>query len=757
MKLAKENLGKVSVTVEKAYHSVNKEYDKLVVVEEEGQFRTFISRKPVPIGIELTDREFWLPFSSVKESIIIDYNKFKQYIRTGEGLLDDSIVTRHIKSRNVTGDKIAESTITFINIANEAVTLSKINKEAIDSTLTKEGYLAEAKHTGERLSNVEGLTVDIDVTKNIIINDVGIAYEKQISDFTSNTNWTNTSYRTTLKKGNSYTISIKGTLIVDGKFQVVYGKDMINPDGAIITQQGFNEESVIFNPIEDYYIWLRSEGTVNDGYVLLTIKCNNDNTIINKISKLNKCINTYNTPQDMISDNTLKVGDNCYVMGKQNMGDGGQSYYRILHLGQETINNVNILALNNGLAAVLAVNDNTFNIAHLGYNFYPNPDDFGAFYNRIEPFLKDNSTLIATKPIYIHTPAYITKRIHLLLDDIVVTNQYVHHFVYGNSTHTVKYANMQFKKMYSYDNRDNPQNCYDGGIVLKAAMFCNFKFDVISKIGVPILFDPENTCFQNIFYFNIIEDGGEGIIFSQGTATGKEDSHFAEGNRFEFTFIRKFNRGISLYPNITCGANYFSGAIDCVEVENSWDIWDDSLGRKDANTGSVWLLNFVRHSRWSNKHPSDTIIEPSFGLKTAADIQSGGNISYRTGFLGNGTINVYDPIASVPRLDFYKDGISVETGGTRIGRVGVLPNGIGILEGDKGVKLQESGIVNIESNTNSISITFNIQKNDNNYNVFLTPSWLTKLAITNKTTNGFTINFETTTKQETIGYQVLFI
>ena len=159
MKLAKENLGKVSVTVEKTYHSINKEYDKLVVVEEEGQFRTFISRKPVPIGTELTDREFWLPFSSVKESIVIDYNKFKQYIRTGEGLLDDSIVTRHIKDRNVTGNKIAEATITFINIADEGITLPKINKEAIDTTLTKEGHLAEAKHTGERLLNVEGLSV----------------------------------------------------------------------------------------------------------------------------------------------------------------------------------------------------------------------------------------------------------------------------------------------------------------------------------------------------------------------------------------------------------------------------------------------------------------------------------------------------------------------------------------------------------------------------------------------------------------------
>ena len=51
MKSVKTNLGKVSVTVEKKFHTSNKEYDKLVIVEEQGAFKTYISRKPVPMGI----------------------------------------------------------------------------------------------------------------------------------------------------------------------------------------------------------------------------------------------------------------------------------------------------------------------------------------------------------------------------------------------------------------------------------------------------------------------------------------------------------------------------------------------------------------------------------------------------------------------------------------------------------------------------------------------------------------------------------
>ena len=75
MLIQKDNLGKVAVTVEKDYWSINKDYDKLTIVEKEGSFGTYISRKPVPAGKELTDRDYWIPFSSLKEEIVLQFGE----------------------------------------------------------------------------------------------------------------------------------------------------------------------------------------------------------------------------------------------------------------------------------------------------------------------------------------------------------------------------------------------------------------------------------------------------------------------------------------------------------------------------------------------------------------------------------------------------------------------------------------------------------------------------------------------------------
>ena len=67
MKTQTTNLGKVAITVEKDYWNINKEYDKLVVVEVENGYRSYISRKAVPIGTSLNDRDYWIPFSKLPE------------------------------------------------------------------------------------------------------------------------------------------------------------------------------------------------------------------------------------------------------------------------------------------------------------------------------------------------------------------------------------------------------------------------------------------------------------------------------------------------------------------------------------------------------------------------------------------------------------------------------------------------------------------------------------------------------------------
>ena len=56
-----KKLGKVSITVEKDYYNFGKEYNKLVIVENQETNTTYISRKPVPVGVDIKDREYWTP------------------------------------------------------------------------------------------------------------------------------------------------------------------------------------------------------------------------------------------------------------------------------------------------------------------------------------------------------------------------------------------------------------------------------------------------------------------------------------------------------------------------------------------------------------------------------------------------------------------------------------------------------------------------------------------------------------------------
>lgn len=122
-----KKLGKTSVTVEKDYHSSKKEYNKLTIVEEEGTFKTYISRKPVPIGTELTNREYWIPFSGVLESITFDYLKFKKDYASGKAIEDNAIKTRHIENSAITSNKIQDDAIVNSKIVDDTIEIEKLS------------------------------------------------------------------------------------------------------------------------------------------------------------------------------------------------------------------------------------------------------------------------------------------------------------------------------------------------------------------------------------------------------------------------------------------------------------------------------------------------------------------------------------------------------------------------------------------------------------------------------------------------------
>lgn len=139
-----EKLGKASVTVEKDYHSSEKEYNKLTIVEEQGAFKTYLSRKPVPVGVALTNREYWIPFSGVLESITFDYLKFKRDYASGNALEDNSIITRHILDRNIERIKIALKAISEEEIDDDAVIERTIKDRNVTSNkIAQENILTE--------------------------------------------------------------------------------------------------------------------------------------------------------------------------------------------------------------------------------------------------------------------------------------------------------------------------------------------------------------------------------------------------------------------------------------------------------------------------------------------------------------------------------------------------------------------------------------------------------------------------------------
>lgn len=139
-----KKLGKTSVTVEKDYHNSKKEYNKLTIVEEKGTFKTYLSRKPVPVGIALTNREYWIPFSGVLESITFDYLKFKKDYASGKAIEDNAIITRHIFDRNIERIKIALKAISEEEIDDDAIIERTIKDRNITSNkIAKENIITE--------------------------------------------------------------------------------------------------------------------------------------------------------------------------------------------------------------------------------------------------------------------------------------------------------------------------------------------------------------------------------------------------------------------------------------------------------------------------------------------------------------------------------------------------------------------------------------------------------------------------------------
>lgn len=70
MRLQIDKLGKVSVTVEENFWDINKDYNKLTILNIENSVKTYISRIPVPAGTPITNKAYWIPIGGDSEGLL---------------------------------------------------------------------------------------------------------------------------------------------------------------------------------------------------------------------------------------------------------------------------------------------------------------------------------------------------------------------------------------------------------------------------------------------------------------------------------------------------------------------------------------------------------------------------------------------------------------------------------------------------------------------------------------------------------------
>lgn len=161
MRLQIDDLGKVSITIAQNYWDINKDYDKLTVVQVEDKFATYISRKPVPAGTVLTDRVYWIPFSSLKEDIVIDYNGFKD--KYGKELV-------LIKDRLNTLEEISSRYVQLEDKVKNLTELAEVNIEKSDDLIERSQAIIE---------QAENNKVVLDSLPSQILNNTRVEYIQQ--------------------------------------------------------------------------------------------------------------------------------------------------------------------------------------------------------------------------------------------------------------------------------------------------------------------------------------------------------------------------------------------------------------------------------------------------------------------------------------------------------------------------------------------------------------------------------------------------
>lgn len=109
-------LGKVSITTNGDWDK-NKQYDRLCLVFDNVTLASYVSKQKVPVGIEITNTNYWQMMAKLADSIATDYNSFKSTVLGYINQINNFLKT----SRFVVKKESDKDEFTTNNISNGAL------------------------------------------------------------------------------------------------------------------------------------------------------------------------------------------------------------------------------------------------------------------------------------------------------------------------------------------------------------------------------------------------------------------------------------------------------------------------------------------------------------------------------------------------------------------------------------------------------------------------------------------------------------
>ena len=360
--------------------------------------------------------------------------------------------------------------------------------------------------------------------------------------------------------------------------------------------------------------------------------------------------------------------------------------------------------------------------------------------------IPENSIIVlpAEKTMRIDRAVHVTRNVSFeFYGNIVLTGS--GSIVFGSEEKNIEFNKFSFN-MISGDGKNGETI----GLDLRNARYNTFNVKKIADTKYGICINPKGSkrvsIGQNIFYFTLISNCEKGIYF---VGNGNwADAVWAEGNQFMGGFINKSGTGLEFSPNIRCGCTIYMGAIDNVEV-GGYDIVDNSTEEPNYATTNLIISNFFRLPE-SILKKRNTYIEPSYGIRSAGDIISGGAVqsvlaSGEYAKMHNGTLELY---SANPYIDLKNDAnedrdsrIISKADGLYMGTTGKADNALGLV-GNKYMSMPGGNTgVSVAAGVKEITVTFKEAMPDRYYNVFISPNWATAYGVITKREGYFIVQF----------------